>query len=266
MARADVTYGGSYRHPARALPTIRRIGAADLVTALHRGWQDFLAAPTQLIFLCLVYPVIGLFAAAIASGADSLPMLWPLVSGFALVGPLAAIGVYEISRRLEVDSSVSWLDALEVRHSHALVSILLLGAMLFAIFLAWMVAARLIQAATMGDIPAVPVADYIRFVLNSPEGHRMILWGNLTGFCFAVVVLALTVVSFPMLLDRNPGLSVALRTSIRVVIANPGTMALWGVIVAGLLLLGSLPAFVGLAVVMPVLGHATWHLYRAVVM
>ena len=265
MAQANTIYGETYRHPARATPVVRRIGPADLFRALHKGWQDFLAAPTQLVFLCLVYPLIGLLAAALASGAESLPMLWPLVSGFALVGPVAALGVYELSRRREVGDTVSWIDALEVRHSHALGSILALGAMLFGIWLLWLAAAHLVYQLTLGGTPAVPVEDFLRYVLTSPEGQRMILWGNLVGFCFAAVVLVLTVVSFPMLLDRNPGVAVAVRTSIRAVMVNPGTMALWGLIVGMALLLGSLPFFVGLAVVIPVLGHATWHLYRAVV-
>lgn len=246
-------------------PVIRRIGPADLVRALRAGWQDFLAAPTQLIFLCLIYPIIGFVAAAAASGDALLPLVWPLVSGFALVGPLAALGVYELSRRREAGLTVSWLDALRVRQSPALGSILVLGVLLLAIFVAWMGAARLIYAATLGGTPDAPIDAFIRHVLASPEGHRMILLGNLVGFVFAVAVLVLTVVSFPMLLDRNPGLGVAIRTSVRAVAANPGTMALWGLIVGVALLLGSLPAFVGLAVVLPVLGHATWHLYRAVV-
>ncbi len=250
---------------AEQAPAIRHIGAGDLWRALRLGWRDFLAAPTQIIFLCLIYPIVGLVAAAVASGDSLLPLLWPLVSGFALVGPIAAIGVYELSRRREAGLPVSWLDALKVRQSPAIGSIIVLGVLLLAIFAAWIGAARVIYGLTMGGTPNAPVEAFIRHVFDSPEGISMLLIGNAVGFLFAAAVLVLTVVSFPMLLDRDPGVSVAVRTSIRAVAANPGAMALWGVIVGIALLLGSLPAFVGLAVVMPVLGHATWHLYRAVV-
>ncbi|WP_431281867.1 DUF2189 domain-containing protein [Humitalea sp. 24SJ18S-53] len=246
-------------------PAIRHIGPSDLWRALRLGWQDFLAAPTQLFFLALIYPIVGLVAAAVASGDSLLPMIWPLVSGFALVGPLAALGFYEISRRRENGMEVSWLDALQVRHSPAIFSILIMGVILLAIFVAWMTAARMIYGLTMGSIPNAPFDAFVRFVFNSPEGMRMIVLGNAVGFFFAALVLVLTVVSFPMLLDRDPGIGVAIRTSIRAVAANPFTMALWGLIVGTALLLGAVPFFVGLAVVVPVLGHATWHLYRAVV-
>ena len=132
------------------------------------------------------------------------------------------------------------------------------------VFVAWLAAARAIFEATVGPVPG-SFGALAQAVFQTPEGHRLILLGNLVGFGFAVAVLMLTVVSVPLLLDRNVGIATALRTSIRACLANPLPMAVWGLIVAVLLMLGSLPAFIGLAVVMPVLGHATWHLYRRVV-
>jgi uncharacterized membrane protein len=257
--------------PAEA-PRIRRITMADAVDALRLGWRDFQANPTQLIFLAILYPVIGLVAARAMAGGAVLPLVWPLASGFALVGPFAALGIYELSRRRERNLPVSWHHAADVRHNPALGAILLIGVMLLAIFAAWLLVASLIYSTTLGATAYMPanLAELVEAVFTTPEGWRLLLLGNGAGFLFAVLVLSLTVVSFPLLLDRGAegrpvGAGTALRTSLRAVLSNPGPMALWGLLVAGLLALGSVPLFVGLAVVLPVLGHATWHLYRKVV-
>lgn len=254
--------------PERA--SIRHIATADVWDALRRGWDDFLANPTQLVFLAVIYPIIGLIAANAMAGRSLMPLIWPVVSGFALVGPLAAIGIYELSRRREKGLPVSWVNALDVRHSPAFGSILGLGMLLLALFLVWLLVAEALYAATLGDMPPTSLAAFADRLFGTPEGLTLMLVGNAVGFLFAAAVLATTVVSFPMLLDRGAeGRAVdagtAIRTSLRAVRANPAPMALWGLVVAVLLLLGSLPFFVGLAVAVPVLGHATWHLYRKVV-
>ena len=248
----------------RAEPSIRRIGIADLRGALREGFRDFLATPTQLAFLCVLYPVVGLVAARATSGGPLVPLLFPLVAGLSLVGPVAAVGLYEISRRREAGQPASWLNAFDVLRSPAFSSIAALGVLVMAIFVAWLFAARAIFDATVGPVPA-SLTELAQLAVSTPEGHRLILVGNLVGFALAVAVLMLTVVSVPMLLDRNVGVGAAIQTSIRACLANPAPMAVWGLLVVALLLLGSLPAFIGLAVVMPLLGHATWHLYRRVV-
>lgn len=242
---------------------IRRIGFGDLRTALRRGWADFLQTPTQLIFLCVLYPAIGLVAATLAAGRDAMHLLYPMAAGFALVGPVAALGLYEISRRREGGLPTSWTNVFDVLRSPAIGSILGLGLLLMGLFLAWLWAADAIHGATIGRLP--PGTDLQEALFATPEGWRMIWLGNLVGFCFAAAVLVLTAISFPMLLDRGGGVAEAVATSVRAFAVNPLPMAAWGLIVAVLLLLGSLPLFIGLAVVLPVLGHATWHLYRAVV-
>lgn len=245
-------------------PEVRRIGMAALGTALQRGWADFVAAPTQLVFLCVLYPVIGLVAGTLAAGGDAMHLLYPMAAGFALVGPVAALGLYEISRRRERGLAAGWRNAFDVLRSPALGAIAALALLLAAIFLGWLWVADMIFARTVGTLPADP-GDAMRMVFGTPAGHRLLLWGNLAGLGFALVVLVLTVVSFPMLLDRDGGVVRAVGTSLRAVAANPLPMLAWGLVVAVLLLLGSLPLFIGLAVVLPVLGHATWHLYRMVI-
>jgi uncharacterized membrane protein len=250
---------------AMAEPEIRRINAHDLREALRKGVDDFMATPTQLIFLCILYPLIGVMFAVGAAQGNLLPLIYPMVAGFALVGPLAALGLYEISRRREAGQPVSVLTVFEVRKSPAIIPIAALGVILVGIFLAWLTAARLIADATIGAATLPTMGTLVDRVLGTAEGWQLILWGNLVGFLFAATVLLITVVSFPLLLDRNVPLGVAVRTSIRAFTTNPATMALWGLFVGAALLAGSALLFVGLAVVLPVLGHATWHLYRRVV-
>ena len=262
MAKAPTTAG---LFDAQADPVVRRIGLAEIRTALARGYADFSETPTQLLFLGLIYPLIGILAATAASGGELLPLLYPIVAGLSLMGPVAAVGIYELSRRRERGYTVSWLNAFDVLRSRSIGSIAALGLLLCAIFVAWLFAAQAIYRSTMGDVFPDSIDDFLTRIFTTSEGWQLILWGNAIGFLFAVAVLTLTVVSFPMLLDRDVGVRVAVRTSIRAVMANPVTMSIWGLIVAAALFVGCLPFFVGLAVVMPVLGHSTWHLYRQVV-
>ena len=250
---------------AAPAPVVRRIGLADLQAALAEGWRDFLAIPTQLVFLCILYPIIGLVAARVAVGNNLLPLAFPLVAGFALVGPVLAIGLYELSRRREAGLPVSWLNAFDVLRNPAMLSVAMLGGVLFLIFAAWLGVARAIYALTIGGEAPAAMGDFIETIQASPHAWELLLIGNAVGFLFALLVLTIAAVSFPLLLDRRVNPLVAVQTSVRAVLANPVTMLAWGFVVAAVLLLGCLPLFVGLAVAMPVLGHATWHLYRRVV-
>lgn len=246
-------------------PNIRRIGFADLVDALKLGFDDFVAKPSHVIFLCIIYPIIGVVLAAWTSGNNALPLLFPLMSGFALIGPFAGIGLYEISRRREAGLDASWQHAFDVRHSPAIPAIVAVGIFLFAVFIAWLLTAQAIYAAIFGAEPPTSLGMFVTDVLYTSEGWRLVVIGNLVGLAFAIVVLCTTVVAFPILLDRDVGAYEAIATSYRAVAANPVPMAAWGLIVAAMLAIGSIPLFAGLAVVIPILGHATWHLYRRVV-
>lgn len=262
MSHSHVIFGAA---PNLADPVVRKIGVADLKDALRRGLDDFLAMPSHAAFLCLIYPVVGLLLARLAFGADVLPLLFPLAAGFALIGPLAALGLYEMSRRREYGLDVSWRHAFDVRYSPSFGAIVTLGLLLLVTFFVWLAVAQAIYVANFGYEPAASIPHFVRQVFTTPAGWRLIAVGNLVGFLFAATVLVVSVVSFPLLLDRDVGVARAILTSMRAVARNPVTMALWGLIVAVLLIVGMLPGFFGLAVVMPVLGHATWHLYRKVV-
>lgn len=244
---------------------VRTVSVQDLRDALRKGFQDFSAKPSHVVFLCVIYPVVGLVLARLTIGMHLLPLLFPLAAGFALVGPFAAIGLYEMSRCREQGMEPTWKDALQIVRSRSFGSILVLGLGLVALFVAWLVAARAIYAATTGGAGADNLSDFLYTLFATPGGWALIIVGNAVGFVFAAVALALSVVSFPMLLDRDVSAAEAVRTSLAVVRANPRTMAIWGLIVAVALVLSCIPLFIGLAVVLPILGHATWHLYRSAV-
>ncbi len=262
MAYSHVLLGAG---EAPAALVIHRIGFADLKDALRRGLDDFHAMPTHAMFLCAIYPIVGLLAARLAFGYSILPLLYPLAAGFALVGPLAALGLYELSRRREAGLAASASHVLDVVDSTSIGAIVALGLLLLGLFVLWIAVANAIYIANFGYAPPASLGSFIHDVLTTKAGWTLIVVGNGVGFLFAATVLIASAVSFPLLLDRDVGAAVALSTSIRVVQKNPVTMAAWGLIVAALLLAGSLPAFLGLTVVMPVLGHATWHLYRKAV-
>ena len=268
-AEAVENFGRSLSHIADRVhspaPAVRRITLDDLRDALARGLGDFMAYRSDVLAVGVIYAIVGIVMGRAAFGSDLLPLIFPLASGFAIVGPFAAVGLYEMSRRREQGREAHWSNALDVVREPSFGAIAMLGVMLIAIFGLWIACAWWIYQATLG--PAMPqnLGAFMHDVVATGAGYAMIAVGIGVGFVFALVAMAISVVSFPLLLDRDVGLDTAVRTSIRAVIANPRAMAAWGAVVTGLLVAGSLPFFIGLAVVGPVLGHATWHLYRKLV-
>jgi uncharacterized membrane protein len=243
-------------------PVIRTIGLSELHRALQRGWEDFKAVPTHAIILCIIYPVLGLMLARAVLGYSVIPLLFPLAAGFALIGPFAALGLYEMSRRREHGEQATAWDALEVLRSPSFGAMLGLGVLLLALFVTWVATAQALYIAAFGYEGATGISDFATRVLTTPQGWWLIVVGCGIGFLFALVALCISVVSFPLMLDRHASAGESIATSLRAVARNPVPMAAWGLIVAVLLAAGTLPFFLGLAVVIPLLGHATWHLYR----
>jgi uncharacterized membrane protein len=252
-------------HDPHTVPAVRTIDLEDLRVALVQGWADFSQCRTDVLFLCILYPLVGLLLGRLAFGYGVLPLLFPLAGGFALVGPLAALGLYEISRRREGGAEVSWLDAFGVLRTRAIGAVIQFGLVLTAIFTVWLVVAALIYRATLGPTPPASLGAFIDALFGTDGGGALIVFGCGTGFLFAGLVLTITIVSFPLMLDRGASLETAVATSIKVVRTNPFPIAMWGALVATLLILGALPGLIGLAIVLPVLGHATWHLYRRLI-
>ncbi len=253
------------RASSRTRLGISRIGLADIRYALSRGMEDFSADPTHYLFLCALYPVLGLLIGRFAFGYEVLPVVYPLVTGFALVGPVAALGIYEMSRRREAGAEVHWWNAFDVLRSPAIGDILKLVIGLAVIFVLWLVAAEFIYRFTLGPTPPASAGEFLHQVLTTPAGWTLIVVGNLIGLLFAVLVFTLSVISFQLILDREATAEQAIRASIEAVRTNPATMAAWALTIAVILVVGSIPLLLGLAVALPVLGHASWHLYKRLV-
>lgn len=262
MSAVHVYFGPDARE---AQPVVRKIGISDAFAALSEGFDDFKAMPTHIIFLAIFYVGAGIVLTALSSFGGALQLVFPLAAGFALVGPFMAIALYELSRRREAGAEVRLADAFDVANSPSLPALACLGLALVAIFAAWIGAAQALYGWLYGPAAPASAAAFFDDVLSSERGWLLIGLGGGIGFLFAVAVLCVSVVSFPLLLDRDVGLVPAVATSLRVAAQNPAAVAAWGAIVAGLLILGALPLFIGLAVVMPVLGHGTWRFYRRAV-
>lgn len=262
--------GEELRWPASAIwrpgePAIRQIGVGDLIDCVRKGYDDFRAVPSHLIFLAIIYPVVGIVLARLFLGYDVLALVYPVLAGLTLIGPVIAIGLYEISRRLELGQPATLRNGLDVFDNPSKGAIARLSLFVFGLFFEWLALAHIMYRGLLGATPPESVQAFVHQVLTTPNGQQLMISGNLLGFLFAVIVLMTSVVSFPLLVDRHVGAAVAVRTSIRAVLENPVTMAVWGLFVAAALLVGCLTLFVGLALVLPILGHATWHLYKKVV-
>ena len=246
-------------------PEIRRISTSDIRAVLSRGLDDFRAKPSHLFFLGLIYPVGGLILVQFALNQALLPLLFPLVSGFALMGPFVALGLYDISRRREQGLEIKWTHAIPVMGAPRSGGLLALGAFMAVFFAIWLVVAHILFLETVGlDVPE-GVIPFFQMILTTADGLRLIVLGHLIGLAFAAVVLATTVVAFPLMLDRPVGPVAAVVASMKAVAKNPKELGLWGLLVAASVIVGTLALFVGLAIIMPILGHASWHLYRKLI-
>jgi uncharacterized membrane protein len=237
---------------------VRRLRLVDLFEALDKGIDDFRAKPTHLFFLAVIYPAATLFAFMIVGHDDLTPLIFPMVSGLILIGPFVGLAMEEMSRHRERGLDMSWSHAFNFFRSESFRDIAILGLLVIALFLLWVASADTIYVMTLGDAWHASLTDFSRAVLTTREGWTLIIVGNFVGFLFAVTVLCIGVVSFPLLLDRHVGVATAVETSVRAVMANPLVMAVWGLIVGLSLVIGAIPFLVGLSVVIPILGHATW--------
>lgn len=244
---------------------IRKLQISDLKIALRKGADDFVALRTDVMFLVLIYPIVGIALTWFVVNREMWPLLFPLIAGFALLGPVSAISLYEMSRRREKGLEVGWGDAFGIVGSPSFIPIVVLGGYLAALFLAWMITALTLYGLTLGSEPPSSASVFLNDVFTTPSGWIMIISGVSIGFVFAAVVLAMSFVSFPLLIDRHVGVPNAVVTSFRITRKNPVAVAAWGITVVALLGLGIATLFVGLIFVLPILGHATWHLYRKAV-
>lgn len=244
---------------------VRTIGAADLDWALAEGWRDFRERRGDLMFLGVIYPLVCLAAVFVAMNDAMLPLLFPAIAGLSIAGPAVAAGFYELARRRENGLESDWSHFLDPLKGRSRTPILVLTAILLGLFVAWLAAAYTVYVATFGAVDQMRGADLLGRLFTTAAGWEMIVVGNLVGLAFAVVTLAISFVSFPMVVDKPVDAGTAIRTSVAAARANPGATMGWGLRVVALLVVGMIPFAVGLAIVLPWLGYSTWHLYTRVI-
>jgi uncharacterized membrane protein len=244
---------------------VRRIGSDDLKASLRQGLEDFRDMRGDLIFAGLIYTFIGVAAAVMTTNGPLMPFFFPVVAGVGLLGPVAAVGFYELARRREDGLESGWKHMFDVRKRPAVDDMGIVAGLLLGIFVLWLIAAGILYVALFGWATATSITGFLGAVFTTPRGWALILFGAAIGVIFGWIVLAVSVASLPLLVDCDVGASEAVSASWRAAHANKGEMIRWGLTVLGLLVLGSIPLFVGLAFVLPWLGYATWHLYTKLI-
>lgn len=248
----------------RAEPKVRTIRFSDIGEALADGIRDFQAAPLYGLFFGGIYAVGGVVLVLAATSWGMGYLVYPLAAGFALIGPFVAVGLYEVSRRREAGLPLGWGGVLGVVFAQSRRELGWMAFVTLFVFLLWMYQIRLLIALFFG-FQSFAMTDFLHVLLTTPEGWLFLAIGHADGAVLSLVLFSLTVVSFPLLLDRDVDFITAMITSVRSVTRSPGPMLAWAAMVVGLLIVASAPMFLGLFVVLPVLGHTTWRLYRRLV-
>jgi uncharacterized membrane protein len=246
-------------------PVVRPITASDVVEALGKGMRDFQAMPLFGLAFGALYAAGGIAIVLSVTALGMSYLAYPLGAGFALIGPFVAAGLYEVSRRRELGLKPTLRDIWSTLGSRSEI-----GWMAFVtvfIFVIWMYQTRLLMMVFLGlNTSFSTFSQFITVVLTTNEGLIFLLAGNVVGAALSIILFSLTVVSFPLLVDRNDvDFVTAMITSVRAVVASPAPMIGWALTIVVLLIVSALPLFLGLLVTLPVLGHATWHLYRRTV-
>lgn len=250
---------------AADLPQIRQVHVADLNWALAQGWRDFTRKRSDLIFAGLLYPLVCFIAIYITVAQPLLPLLFPLVAGLSIAGPAVASGFYEIARRQEEGLDSGWSHFFDPMRDRSRGPLTTLAFVLGLVWLAWLAAAWAIYGLAMGHDAPADIGVFLAEIFTTPQGWALIVFGNLVGLGFALLTLIVSVASFPMVVDKPVDAGVAIRTSVAAFRRNPAVLLGWGLRVVVLLAIGMIPLAIGLAVVLPWLGYATWHLYTRLV-
>lgn len=243
----------------------RDLTIGDLFAALRAGWSDFVAMPQFGLFFGGVYVAVGLIVGYFSFIGEELTWLIPATAGFPLVAPFVAVGLYEASRRREAGEPLSWRGVIGALKGHGDDQILSMGVIVFVAFGFWMIVAHAIFAIFMAEsgVSAHGGWDMVE-ALMTPSGLAMLAIGSAVGAIMAYAFYAMTVISLPMLVERKVDFLTAIISSLKTLKHNGFAMFAWAAIIAAVLFVAMLPAFLGLFVALPVLGHATWHLYRRV--
>nr|WP_316654962.1 DUF2189 domain-containing protein [uncultured Gellertiella sp.] len=244
---------------------IKPVRLSDIRTALGKGWADFAATPRYGLFFGAIYALGGLFIVATLRLIHIPWMIIPVVIGFPLIGPFIAVGLYEISRRREAGIGITWKAILSEVFRQRERQLSWMAFVVLFVFWIWVYQVRLLFALFLGYKAPAELDQLVAMILSTTQGALFLGVGTLVGAVIATVLFSLTVIAMPLLLDHDFDFVTAMITSIRAVVENPVALLTFGFVVGLLALLAMLPLFLGLLIVLPVLGHATWHLYRATI-
>ena len=247
------------------MPTVNQVTADDITASLKAGFSDFVARPVMSGFFGLFYAVFGILFVWSLVWLGKIWMIIPAIVGFPLVAPFAAAGLYEMSRRLKKGESFGWSDILTVMARQSRREMGWMAFVTLFIFWVWMYQVRLWLAIILQDASFSDFGGFFNTVFFTPEGWTFLAVGTCAGAFLSAVLFSVTVVAMPMLLEREIDFVSAMLTSIRVVTENPAVMLTWAAIISVIMLLSLVPAFLGLIFTLPILGHATWHLYQRAV-
>ena len=265
MSNTDTSNGESAAPAPGAMPAVNALTADDIKAALSQGLSDFRKAPLFGLFFAGVYVLGGLLIVQSLFVWDMSWMIYPVAIGFPLIAPFAAVGLYEVSRRLAAGEPLEWAEVLSVIRLQSRRELAFMAFVVLFIFWIWMYQVRLLIALVLGRLSFATWESFAQTLFGTTEGMVFLAIGHVVGAVLALVLFAVTVVSIPMLLERNVDFVTAMITSIKAVFASPAVMLGWGVIVTLLMIAAMIPAFLGLFLVLPVLGHATWHIYKKAV-
>lgn len=243
---------------------IRTIGLDDLWQSLRQGYDDFGAKPSSIPLSILFYSLFAFIITLFAFGEELRYLAFPIVAGFTLIGPLVAMVFFEISRRRERGQDLRWSSAFRFIHTYSFAPILAMSILMMVLYVAWLFMAELIFFSTFDTMPAT-LAAFINELFTTRHGGALIFYGNFVGFLFAFAAMAMSVIAFPLALDKPVTSTTAISVSIRAFTANVYVLAVWGIVVVAMLTLGAALFLIGLSVALPILGHATWHLYRKII-
>ncbi len=243
----------------------RKVTISDLRQCLKAGYSDFSARPISIPFQIAFYFLIALTIVLFAADQNLRYLAFPMVAGFNLIAPIIAIGFFEMSRQREQGMPMRWGSAFSFIHTSAFAPILALSIVMMLLYVGWLYMAEMIYFGLFSENPPATVAALIDELFSTRRGGALVVYGNFVGFLFACAAMAISVVAFPLALDKPVTSGTAIQVSVRAFADNLGVMCVWGLIVVALLALGAAFFLIGLAVALPVLGHATWHLYRKLV-
>ncbi len=255
---SDVTH-----KPPSRIPDIHLISVSDIRAALNEGWQDFRKAPVFGLFFAGIYVLGGLALWWLSRKTGEIYWLVIGVFGFPLLGPFAAVGLYEVSHLLEQGKRPDWKSVMSVVYSQKNRQIPSICALMLIVFMFWAFVAHLIFTLFLGMSAMTNIMSSYE-VFFTPNGMTMLIVGTIVGGLLAAAIFSVSVVGLPLLMDKEIDFVTAMIVSVQTVLANFRVMAFWGLTVVVLLFLGMVPFFLGLLVVLPVLGHASWHIYRHV--